>query len=73
MSQVVSDVLEATLSTVKETVEDGGSVTLRGFGTFEPKHRAEKKARNIGTGKEVIVPARDIPFFRPSSEFKIKK
>lgn len=72
MSQVVSDVLEATLSTIKETVEDSNAVTLRGFGTFEAKQRAEKRGYDITARKAVNIPARKVPNFKPSSDFKIK-
>jgi DNA-binding protein HU-beta len=45
-------------------------VYLRGFGTFHLKRRAEKTARNISKNTTVIVPAHDIPAFKPSNEFK---
>jgi len=42
---------------------------LRGFGTFEAKRRAEKKARNISKNIIVVVSAHKTPFFRPSKSF----
>ena len=43
----VRPIIEATLDAIKECVQRKEPVYLRGFGTFQPKKRAEKKARNI--------------------------
>lgn len=48
-------------------------VYLRGFGTFQPKKRAEKKARNITAGTTIIVPAHEVAHFKPSKSFTINK
>ena len=44
-------------------------VYLRGFGSFIIKHRAEKTARNISRNTTIIVPAHNIPAFKPSKAF----
>ena len=44
-------------------------VYLRGFGSFVVKHRAEKVVRNIGKNMSIIIPAYDIPHFKPSKNF----
>ena len=41
----VRPIIEATLDAIKECVQRKEPVYLRGFGTFQPKKRAEKKAR----------------------------
>lgn len=64
-------VIEEAMTVIKETVAKKESVFLRGFGTFGRKHRAEKKARNISKGTTVIVPARDVPHFKPSKAFEV--
>lgn len=69
----VRPIVEATIASIKGFVQDGEAVYLRGFGTFKPKHRAEKKARNITTGAAVIVAAHEIAHFKPSKSFTIKK
>ena len=48
---------------------NGEEVFLRGFGSFIIKHRANKTARNISKNTTVIIPAHDIPAFRPVKEF----
>ena len=62
------------MGTVSDSLIYGHNVYLRGFGTFEIKHRAEKTARNISKNTTVIIPAHNIPAFKPSKEFieKIK-
>ena len=63
------NIIEAFMATVKENMEKGEEVYLRGFGSFIIKHRAEKTARIISKNVTVIVPEHDIPAFRPAKEF----
>lgn len=66
------DVLKAVegfMEEVKASMVNGENIYLRGFGTFELKLRKEKLARNISKGTSVIVPAHNIPHFKPSKEF----
>ena len=63
------NIIEAFMATVKENMEKGEEIYLRGFGSFIIKHRAEKTARNISKNVTVIVPEHDIPAFRPAKEF----
>ena len=71
----VSKTIEAFMDTVKNSLENGENIYLRGFETFEIKRRAEKKARNISKNTTVIIPAHNIPFFKPRKVFieKVKK
>lgn len=66
----VLTVVENFMETVKESVVNGEEVTLRGFGTFMIKERAQKLGRNITAEKSVIIPAHNIPFFKPADSFK---
>ena len=43
-------------------------VELRGFGAFYSKDRADRIARNPGTGVKVEVPEKSVPVFRASKE-----
>ncbi len=54
------------METVKESMIGGENVYLRGFGSFIVKKRAQKKARDIGKNKEIVIPEHCIPTFRPS-------
>lgn len=61
--------VEGFMEEVKKSLGKGENVYLRGFGTFLLKTRAEKKARNITAGTEVIVPEHNIPAFKPADTF----
>ncbi len=65
-----SVVVEAMMRTIKDAVIEGDTVYLRGFGTFGLKRRAEKTARNIARNTSLIVPAHNIPSFKPCREFQ---
>ncbi len=62
-------VIESLMDTIKTSMGNGEEVFLRGFGSFIIKHRAEKTARNISKNITIIVPAHDIPAFKPAKEF----
>lgn len=64
--------VEAFMDTVKDSLVDGKNVYLRGFGSFIIKKRAEKTARNISKNTAMIIPAHNIPSFKPSKEFLSK-
>jgi len=66
----VAEVVEAFLEAVKKSLENGNNIEIRGFGTFKVKQRKARKARNPRTGREVPVPDRKVPVFKPSNEFK---
>ncbi len=67
---VAERVLNQTLTEIKLALAEGKTVYLRGFGTYSPKQRKRKLARNINRGTPIIVPAHTIPFFKPAKEFK---
>ena len=62
-------VVESMMDTIKTTMTNGEEVFLRGFGSFIIKRRAEKTARNISKNTTMIVPAHNIPAFKPAKEF----
>lgn len=68
--ETVAAALESIMETIKGSLIQGEPVYLRGFGTFGIKHRAAKPARNITTNTTILIPEKDIPFFKPSNEFK---
>lgn len=58
------------MTVIKDSLANGDNVYLRGFGSFIVKQRAEKTARNIGKNTTLIVPAHNIPAFKPADSFK---
>ena len=67
----VLQIVEGFMESVKTSLTNGENVYLRGFGSFILKHRAEKVARNITKNTTMIVPAHDIPAFKPSKDFTL--
>ena len=70
--QVVLTVVEGMMDTIKTSMINGNEVFLPGFGSFIIKHRAEKTARNISKNTTIIIPAHNIPAFKPAKEFMEK-
>ena len=70
--QVVMQVVEGMMETIKTSMINGEEVFLRGFGSFIIKHRAEKTARNISKNTTMIIPAHNIPAFKPAKSFVAK-
>lgn len=67
--QVVLQVVEGLMETIKTSMINGDEVFLRGFGSFIIKHRAEKTARNITKNTTMVIPAHNIPAFKPAKSF----
>ena len=65
----VMAIVESMIETIKTSMTNGEEVFMRGFGSFIIKRRAEKTARNISKNTTIIVPAHDIPAFKPAKEF----
>ena len=65
----VQTTLEAFMKEVKESLEGGENVYLRGFGSFIIKERAKKTGRNISKNTTIIIPAHNIPSFKPAKVF----
>ena len=62
-------VVEQFMQEVKNALESGEAVYLRGFGSFIVKTRAEKKGRNISKNVTIDIPAHNIPAFKPAKVF----
>ncbi len=63
--------VEAFMETIRENLMKGENVYLRGFGSFIVKRRAEKTGRNISKNTTIIIPAHNIPSFKPAKTFVI--
>ena len=65
----VQTTVEAFMEEVKTSLESGENVYLRGFGSFIIKERAEKTDKNISKNTTIIIPAHNIPSFKPAKVF----
>ena len=61
--------VESFMDVVKDSLANDDNVYLRGFGSFIVKRRAQKTARNISKNTTIIIPAHNIPAFKPSKTF----
>ena len=68
----VQKTVEAFMETIKHSMVSGNNVYLRGFGSFTVKKRAKKTARNISKNTTIIIPAHNIPSFKPAKSFITK-
>lgn len=62
--------LNAFVSIVKETLAQGDSLALVGFGTFLVRERAARQGRNPRTKEVVEIPAVKVPAFKAGKPLK---
>ena len=62
--------IEAFIETITETLQNGDKIQIVGFGSFEVKERAARKARNPRTGEEIDVAASKAPVFKAGKALK---
>lgn len=65
----VQAMIESFMEEVRNSLESGENVYLRGFGSFTIKKRAEKIGRNISKNTAIKIPAHNIPVFKPAKAF----
>lgn len=61
--------VESFMASVKDSLAKGENVYLRGFGSFIVKERAEKTGRNISKNTSIVIPAHNVPAFKPAKTF----
>ena len=60
--------LESFLGNVKNTLKDGGKVSLIGFGTFSVQTRKAREGRNPATGAVIKIAAKKVVKFKAGSD-----
>lgn len=63
-------VVNTILQTMTDALSQGQRIEIRGFGSFVPKLRRGRAARNPRTGAEVKVPEKYVPFFTVGKELR---
>lgn len=58
------------IKAVKDALEEGRHIEIRGFGTFKVRQRKARTARNPRTGDPVQLPPRNVAVFKVSKELK---
>ncbi len=62
--------VEAVTGAIVAEIKAGNRVSIFGFGSFEPRARAARTARNPQTQETVKVPASKTVAFKPAAAFK---
>jgi integration host factor subunit beta len=63
-------IVETIFDSIVHSLRAGDKIEIRGFGSFRTRQRNSRIGRNPKTGDRVDVPAKKIPFFKPSKELK---
>jgi integration host factor subunit beta len=63
-------IVDAIFASVVRALRAGDKIEIRGFGSFRTRQRQPRVGRNPKTGARVEVPAKRIPYFKPSKELK---
>jgi integration host factor subunit beta len=63
-------IVDTIFENIVKSLRGGDKIEIRGFGSFRTRQRNARIGRNPKTGARVDVPAKKIPFFKPSKELK---
>ncbi len=67
--KAVREALGFVTGEISQTVLDGKTVKLTGFGTFELRKRADRLGRNPQTGEPLLIKSHRVVVFRPTRHF----
>lgn len=65
-----ANAVDAMVSVITDTLKDGDSITLVGFGTFQVRTRAARQGRNPKTGETIQIKASNNPAFKAGKALK---
>jgi integration host factor subunit beta len=63
-------IVETVFDAVIGALQKGDKIEIRGFGSFRIRGRKPRVGRNPKTGAKVEVPAKRVPYFKPSKELR---
>jgi integration host factor subunit beta len=63
-------IVETIFESVIQALHTGDKIEIRGFGSFRIRQRKPRIGRNPKTGERVDVPAKKVPYFKPSKELR---
>ncbi len=62
--------LDVMITVVGQSLQNGESISLMGFGKFETRNRKPRKSYNPQTKQRVLLPASRVPVFRAGKTLK---
>ena len=65
-----TEVVEAVIGAMKETLGRGESIKISGFGNFVVRSKQERMGRNPQTGSPILINARRVLTFKSSEILK---
>jgi len=68
--KLVEEAIKTLFDRMIVAMVEGERIEVRGFGSFELRFRAARKARNPRTGEEVKTEDKRTPHFRPGKEMR---
>jgi integration host factor subunit beta len=63
-------IVDTIFDSVIQALKSGDKIEIRGFGSFRIRQRKPRIGRNPKTGAKVEVPAKRVPYFKPSKELR---
>ena len=63
-------IVETLFDSIIGALKANDKVEVRGFGSFRSRQRKPRTGRNPKTGASVAVPAKRVPYFKPSKELR---
>lgn len=63
-------IVDLLFDSVIGALRSGDKVEIRGFGSFRTRQRNARIGRNPRTGTRVEVPAKRVPYFKPSKDLR---
>lgn len=71
-AQETTQLLNSTFQLLSDQLEEGNSVAIQGFGSFEVRKKTERILVNPATQQRMLVPPKLVVSFKPSSQTKEK-
>jgi integration host factor subunit alpha len=65
-------IVESVFEVIKDDLGKGNDVMISGFGKWTVKAKKERKGRNPKTGKAIMIDARKVVTFKPSTVLRDK-
>lgn len=67
-----SELISSLLSDVTKELEEGNTISIQGFGSFEVKKKAERISINPVSKQRMLIPPKLVLSYRPSNMLKDK-
>ena len=64
--------LSSVLGIMTQELQDGNTIAIQGFGTFEVKKKLERISVNPATQQRMLIPPKLVLTYKPSNTLKEK-